>query len=419
MERRPNAELKAGIVIIVALVILCFMIFAMSDITDLWKVRKDLVIHFNKVSGIGEGSTVRYAGLDKGKVASVRQNVVTDPKTGEQKTEVLVFCKLDADVELRQNDKPQVVELITGNQWIDIASYPGLPLEPDKSGPFKGMYELWGEPVTTFGDLMQKAGGILSSIDEMVRGTEGQSLKETITSLRNASATLERIAADVEDLVKENRESITNTIASVDRSATGIEKLIDDNTKPINEAIADARGMLEENRASVKEAVDNLRDLTAELNTLVGDNREKINVTIEDIKDFAGRLETIGENVTKMLAQMDEVLGENRGDVHRAVALLAESAAELRLGLEDIRRSPWKLLYKPKENELALQNIYDSIRAINIAAGGVREVAAALEDADGKRAGDLKRQLAQEINNLAQARARLFEALAKQTKEKK
>ena len=417
---KSRAELKAGIVILLAVVILCFMVFVVADISDAWKERVYLIIHFNKVSGIGVGSPVRYAGLEKGKVIDLEHRVIRDPNTKEEQTEVLVLVHIDSDVELRQNDRPQVVELITGTQWIDIASMPGERLEPKKEAKFHGKvlrtyYDLQGLPVTSFADLTQKASSILATVDEMVRGTEGRNLKEIIASLRNTSATLEKISADIRDIVSENKKQINAAVGSVNRTADSIEKLVGRNSEPISEAIADARKMLEENREAIKRVADNLQSITDELKGLVLDNRDNVTEAIEDVKEFAGSLEGIGNRATAVLGEVGEMVAENRADIHQTAVLMRESAAELRLGLEEVRRSPWKLLYKPHEDELALQEAYDSIRAINLAARGVREAADSLEDAKGKRADELRRELAQELRMLEEARARLFDSLVEIT----
>lgn len=418
--KKSNAELKAGIVILLAVVILCFMVFVVADISDVWKERVYLIIHFNKVSGIGLGSPVRYAGLEKGKVVNLDHRVITDPNTKEEWTEVLVLVHIDSDVELRENDRPMVVELITGTQWIDISSMPGPLLEPQQDGEFRGKvlksyYDLQGLPVTSFADLTQKASSILATMDEMVRGTEGRNLKELIASLRNTSATLEKISADIRDIVSENKQQIKDAVASVNRTAESIETLVGRNSEPISQAIADARKILEENRESIKRASENLRSITDELKGLVLDNRDKVAETIEDVKDFAGNLEGIGDRATAALDEVGEMVAENRADIHQTAVLMRESAAELRLGLEEVRHSPWKVLYKPHEDELALQNAYDSIRAINLAARGVREAANSMEGAKGKRADELRRRLAQELRMLEEARAKLFDSLVEIT----
>jgi len=413
---RSKAELKAGIVILLAVVILCFMVFMVADISDAWKARVYLVIHFNKVSGIGVGTPVRYAGIEKGKVRDLDHRVIMDPNTNEERTEVLVLVHIDSDVQLRENDRPQVVELITGTQWIDIASMPGQLLEPKTDGkfrerPLKTYYDLTGLPVTSFADLTQKASSILATVDEMVRGTEGRNLKELIASLRNTSATLEKISADIRDIVSENKQTINDAVASVNRTADSIEKLVERNKEPISEAIADARKILEENRESIKQASDNLQSITDELKVLVLENRDNVTEAIEDVKEFAGSLEGVGKRAASALDEVGEMVAENRADIHQAAVLMSESAAELRLGLEEVRRSPWKLLYKPHEDELALQEAYDSIRAVNLAARGVRGAADSLKNAKGQRADELRRKLAQELRMLEDARAKLFDSL--------
>ncbi|HQY89672.1 MAG TPA: hypothetical protein PK402_13550, partial [Tepidisphaeraceae bacterium] len=46
----------------------------------------------------------------------------------------------------------------------------------------------------------------------------------------------------------------------------------------------------------------------------------------------------------------------------------------------EIRRSPWRLLYKPKPNEVANQNLYDSARQFADGARKLEDAAATLHD---------------------------------------
>jgi hypothetical protein len=55
--------------------------------------------------------------------------------------------------------------------------------------------------------------------------------------------------------------------------------------------------------------------------------------------------------------------------LERMVANLQLSADQLKLATIEIRRSPWRLLYKPDEKELETDNLYDAARSFALAAG--------------------------------------------------
>ena len=402
MMDKSRAELLAGSVIVVALVILSLMVFIVADIGDIWKHRIKVVIHFNKVGGIQVGSIVRYAGLEKGKVVELRHQQGTDKQSGMPLTEVLVITKMDKDVVLRENDEPQVVELITGTQWVDITSKPGPELKPVVGGEFDGSYELYGLEVTSLADIMQR---VASLLDE-------RKISGIIDSLRRAVENVEQISQDVQLMLGENKESFSNTIASLETTSKRIEEFVADNSGTLSGTLDELREMVAENRDTVKKAVGNFESLGGRLNDLVEEHENELGEAVGGIKAFTAQLEGVGERAAAFVEQAEKLLSENRVDLHEAAVLLKESAAELRLGLEEIRRNPWKLVHRPGEADVALRNFYESVRALNRVTRSVRESVAALENAEGEDAEALREQLRKELADLEQARAWFFETLS-------
>ncbi|MFH0963581.1 MAG: MlaD family protein [Planctomycetota bacterium] len=405
---KSRAEIWAGAVVVISLVLLSFMIFLISDIADVWKTRKRLVIHFNRVSGIMVGSPVRYAGIDKGKVVKLKQNEMTDPVTGTPRTEVLVFVDIDEDVVLRVNDRPEIVELITGTQWIDIVSKTGDLLKPNEKGEFAGMYELQGRPVTALTDILADVGDIL----------DREKFAQILASLQQTVDNAKKISEDVKTIVAESRDSFRKSMESLEHTTARVEEFVQRNSDPLSETITELRAVVAENRETVRKAVENFESLGTRLNELVQANEGEVGKAVQDVTEFAERLRGIGERAEGLLANADKVLAENRVDLHRAVVLIKESAAELRLGIEEVRRSPWRLLHRPDASEVELQDLYDSVRAINLAAASVAEAAEALKDAEGEDAAALRERLAQEMTDLEKARSKLFDALVGAPRER-
>jgi len=399
---KTKAELLAGAVIVAALVILSFMVFLIADIGDIWKDRMTLVIHFNKVGGVTVGSPVRYAGLEKGKVVRLQHQEGTDARTGLKVTEVLVITELDRDVVLREKDEPLVVELITGTQWIDITSKPGRPLQPNVGGEFDGWYELYGLEVVSMADIMQRVGTLLDEAK----------ITEIIDSLRRTSTNIEQISKDVGGLITENKERFSNTIASLERTAGRIEEFVDSNSGTLSGTFDELRDMVAENRETVKEAVGHFEELGARMRRLAEEHEEELGGAAADIKAFTENLQEIGDRAKGFVAQAADLLSDNRADLHEAVVLLKESAAELQLGLEEIRRNPWKLVHKPGEAAVELRNFYDSVHALNLIARSARELARALEHAEGEEAAALRERLQRVLDRLEEAMEEMFETLS-------
>ena len=63
------------------------------------------------------------------------------------------------------------------------------------------------------------------------------------------------------------------------------------------------------------------------------------------------------------------------------IASLKETGDNLKFGTAEIRRSPWRLLYKPSAGEMANLNLYDAARQFADGAGDLSDAATALRDA--------------------------------------
>ncbi len=63
----------------------------------------------------------------------------------------------------------------------------------------------------------------------------------------------------------------------------------------------------------------------------------------------------------------------------RMVANLQITAGQLKLAAVEIRRSPWRLLHRPDDQEYETDNLYDAARSFALAAGALEASAASLQ----------------------------------------
>jgi hypothetical protein len=63
------------------------------------------------------------------------------------------------------------------------------------------------------------------------------------------------------------------------------------------------------------------------------------------------------------------------------IASLKTTGDNLKYASSEVRRSPWRLLYKPGAGEVANLNLYDSTRQFAEGAGQLNDAAVALRDA--------------------------------------
>ena len=84
-------------------------------------------------------------------------------------------------------------------------------------------------------------------------------------------------------------------------------------------------------------------------------------------------------NVEMITATGRDLVVGQRPVVERATANMHLMAEQLKLTAVEVRRSPWRLLYRPREAELETDNLYDSARSFAQAAASIEAAIASLE----------------------------------------
>lgn len=94
----------------------------------------------------------------------------------------------------------------------------------------------------------------------------------------------------------------------------------------------------------------------------------------EQFQQTIARADTALETAQSAIKNLKEITDDERID--RIISNISEVSVNLKLTSQEVRRAPWKLLYKPKEKEFRIQALIDSAGAF--AAGAERLDSAAL-----------------------------------------
>ena len=128
-----------------------------------------------------------------------------------------------------------------------------------------------------------------------------------------------------------------------------------------------ARVKYEVDRDKADSIVTSVKDAIAQLEKDINDVANKLQQTLD-------KAESALHSAQSTLEDIKEVAGDERLD--RIVGNLTEVSVNLKLTSREVRRAPWKLLYKPKRKEFRIQALVDSAGAF--AAGAERLDSAAL-----------------------------------------
>jgi hypothetical protein len=101
---------------------------------------------------------------------------------------------------------------------------------------------------------------------------------------------------------------------------------------------------------------------------------DSTNVALEDVKQIASNTKDVSQSLRSIIVS-------NRGKLEQMIASLKTTGDNLKQASAEVRRSPWRLLYQPKPDEVANLNLYDSARQFADGAGNLSDASIALRDA--------------------------------------
>ncbi len=187
-------------------------------------------------------------------------------------------------------------------------------------------------------------------------------------------------------------------VANVDQATTKLPEISDSVDQGIQEArsvIASAQGVIDDNRANVQSTVQNAKDASARFNDLIASLQTDTKPTLDAmLTDARAAMET----ARKTVEHADALLQESSPSLRRTITNARLASDQLKATLEEVRRSPWRLLYRPDTRELEFELLYDSARIYAQAVSNLRETSSSLEIAANAPAGQLSAARAEELN---------------------
>jgi phospholipid/cholesterol/gamma-HCH transport system substrate-binding protein len=330
------AELKIGIVSIVALVIATMVIFQLSGEGGFFWQRYGIKATFADVAGLKEGAPVRLAGMDVGSVTGVAL-------AGDR---VEVTMEVDREHQSRITST-SIASLgsvsLLGEAAVDItASSQGSPI------PEWG-YVPSGRATGTVSDVATRASTAIEQTTELVndlragRGTMGKLL--TDDQLYAELTSLMISIQDVTDGISEGRGTL-GRLASDPTAAKSLEASLA-NLQAVTARIRAGEGSLgkllhdETMGRSLTSATTNLDAITGRINSGEGTAGKLVNDA-----ELYNRLNSLSNRIDTVMAGLQKGEG-TAGQLLRDRELYENmngTMAELRSLVSDIRRDPKKYL---------------------------------------------------------------------------
>jgi len=380
-ERQRN-NVRVGIFVTVSIALAIGVISVLSDVWETWlRPTHSYTVTFPLSPGVKNlkgGADVRVGGLMMGKVRSVRP---TD-NAGMYGDEIEVDFTLDQRAKLFSNAEIAVAAALIGSDaWLDVSSLGGTLDE-------EGVVLAGVTEVAPGGTIVGKSpDGLLTSVLGARGAEETSRIVSNVAEFSDFLATaqteydteIKPIISDVGDVVRDVKDDysrwrtvIDDVMARANNAAESLERAM----AGVDEGVANVNDLIDDNRPGVDEIIANLNasggDIRAITERLAGETMDKFDQLItrgqDGIDTFARTLENLEPEVDAWTT-----------DVRESLANARVTSQQLKLTSIEVRRSPWKLLYRPSASELEHELLYESARSFAVAASDLKAASNALD----------------------------------------
>jgi phospholipid/cholesterol/gamma-HCH transport system substrate-binding protein len=209
---------------------------------------------------------------------------------------------------------------------VDFAVDPSIPVKTDSIAE-----------ITSNSPLGDNFLGIRAGSPQASRAQKGSALNsKEYSSLADVAGMISELEPTANNLLNNLNDRVVTLKVTLDRVN---DLLNDENRKNIGATVAELHGMLAENRANVKNTLSNVNAMSGKLNPLI-DNFNKT-----------------ATQANQTLAHVDEMIGEDRPDLKKAIA-------NLRVSLDQAVNITSQLNSTLNTNAENLDEIIDNLRHI-------------------------------------------------------
>jgi len=356
MAAQRNA-LKAGIFMIISLVLLIAIIVAIHGVQNFTQPMKRHSVRFglaDNISGLRVGDEVRIGGMKAGLVEKIE---LGEPLPNSKEPTVLVQFTLPRRIELRDGAHVVMESTLTGNANLNIDSL--------GSGAELANGQMLAGAPSPLNALFAQAGSFGQIISDV--------RTQTIPRVNNTLDSFKKTGDNATDLITTAKGKVDPAVERYNAFAEAGRK-----------ALVALEGWFGPTTGDFKQTVANLRTATDKLPAAIekiDDILQRSRGTVTTINESLADVRQAVANTRDVTASARSVLTSNRSKLDGMIGALKNTSDNLNAASTEIRHSPWRLLYQPKAGEVANLNLYDSVRQFAAGANDLNDAASALRDA--------------------------------------
>ncbi len=365
---KSNNHIKAGLFIIISFGVALAIFFGItgSSFFNGPTRRNTVVFDLNEdVGGLESGTEVRIGGV---KVGTVKYVEIIDVDGHPQ---VKALFSVPSKYKLKKDAIVTAQGGVTGSVNLNI-EYLGV-----------------GADATPDDALDGQAFGIAA-----VLGKANQVGDEAVQTLQAWRPRVNGILEDVRPRANATLDQFKTTAVTADDTIKHLKSKIDpaydkyagvaDNAKGamanLNDVLGDTKGDIRETMANLASTTGSLKEKIPTVMDKVTGTLDGFRATLDKTATILDDVKTTASNTKDLTANIRSVIQGNRSRLDEIIKSANLASQNLAAASSEIRRSPWRLLYKPSEGEVANQNLYDAARQFADASGKLQDSSQALRD---------------------------------------
>lgn len=360
--------------------------------------------HDQGVAPVQETSPVLLSGaLQVGKVSHVELSESDlGPDEGGRQLVIVVTMEIDQDLPLYQDCQIATDQPPVGGAGVVVIRDVGSP----EAGLVSPGDTIMGQPsqslAATIGNLSQRLlgkAGMLDRLEWLVNPeAEGSLVYKLLATMENIEAMSVALRDELSPaeahsliakvhIVLDHFARTTGALAEQMRLGQDptlmakVHAAID----RLSEGLNEATGILAENRPALRTTMQNVEQATTRLDAeLLG--RLAGELDRNDPASLLGRLhasmrgvQTSLDDLNQITAGAEALVATNTPAVDRMMENLKATSVTLKLATDELRAAPWRLLYRPPDDERQQANVFDAARSFAEAAMYLDDAAARLE----------------------------------------
>ena len=355
LSERSRSNVRAGIFVMVSLLLAVATIIVLTNALDtLLRPKRTYTVTFTVEKGVKNikgGAEVRVGGVLMGRVKEIIPRI--EPDVPLEKIDI-VFS-LDRRVTLYSDAQVLVTPALIGaDAWLEV-NYVGTP----GAGPVTGALEGFTVPAGAVATLLGADNA--RKTDEIV-----ENARVMVAQARDAVGDVRRLAGRITD---EDWPRWSSRIDRVMDWAVGATEKFDVVLEDGRATVAGVRGIVTDNRPRIDDTFENFQEITRRLR-------------VETVDKVNSVLDTGQKGLDRAVSILEKVDREFDGwapEIRETLAGLRQTSQQLKLASVEVRRSPWKLLYRPDESELEHELLYEAARSFAMAVSDLRAAADSTE----------------------------------------